>query len=502
MADPNKIYNDSFTPQEVERHTDLFESGFDEQTVIRTKNAKRTRGRADADSPFVNATRGRPLTPSAAQPASYLFTYSRVLMGPPPAKKAPHARAFGNGGGRRVHEPKLEESSFDVSLSESEAATNDVEAAFREGMRKIDAGKKSLSKKINSCDAVASKEIVEDGGTPAQRPIEYLSLAQASREHARKNVASLILEEDDLCNSSCDELEEKFRLEEEEERASKRRSSAKRPRKRATQTSFAPESIDVSAGGGASCSSNVTRDNESEDDDEDEKMNPGTSETFAQMRGEKRKRASASCGGDGDGGDGHTHGGGTQPGRNTRSALNCFLCRYGNRRYDANNKADMTKLLETLEEGIGHSDPVALAKTVHKQYMSTIFANGRMTGGRPLIWRTSSVLEHILYHENDPRFVLWLHIINTRRMIECCANTAFARDPTSGAVVPTRNAEIMLKHESQLMKLYSMKPETLNFFAPSSHANLARANRRVEGVVVRRQPRYYAQSVSANIGPQ
>ena len=155
----------------------------------------------------------------------------------------------------------------------------------------------------------------------------------------------------------------------------------------------------------------------------------------------------------------------------------------------------MIALLDLLESNVGHCDPVALAKMVHKQYMSTIWLNGRLSGSPMPIWRTWSVLEHILFHECDPRYVSWLAIMDLRRAMASCATTAFVRDPSSGAMMPTKSLELHMKMQKQLMELYKVQPEKMILHAPTSQVNLAKANRRVSGVVVRKEPKHYAHTV-------
>lgn len=154
----------------------------------------------------------------------------------------------------------------------------------------------------------------------------------------------------------------------------------------------------------------------------------------------------------------------------------------------------MNELRDVLESGIGHKDVVALAKTVHKQYMNTIWVNG---GGNVPLWRTKHVLEHILYHDNDPRIYQWLALNSTKRLMEIVEDTVLARDPVSGAVMPTNNMGWLLKLREEARKLYKEPPETMNFYLPAAKIDINKANKRVEGVVWRRGPRHYAHREAA-----
>ena len=179
--------------------------------------------------------------------------------------------------------------------------------------------------------------------------------------------------------------------------------------------------------------------------------------------------------------------------------MKCFLCRYGHREYDTVSRPQVVQLCELLERGVGHSDPATLARTVHLKYMNSIFRDGRLDGQRLPVWRTKHVLEHILYHENDPSYVLWLMIIDTRRTIDCLSATPFIKHPVNGALMPTKNLELKMKFEEHLMKLYQKQPETMNFHQPAAHIDLARNNRRIEGITQKRKPKHYAHTVVAEV---
>lgn len=172
--------------------------------------------------------------------------------------------------------------------------------------------------------------------------------------------------------------------------------------------------------------------------------------------------------------------------------MNCFLCRYGNREYDAVSKEDMKKLLAEIDRGIGRVSPAALAKTIHLQYMETIYTEGRSTGTHLPVWRTRSVLEHFLYHDHDPRIVAWLSIIDCRRTIDCLAATSFVRDPNSGQVVPTKNCELKMKQESHLWNIYKMPLDKLNFFSQTAQIDLSKNNKRIDGCYAKPGPQHFA----------
>jgi len=485
------VYHSQFGAGQRERHDRQFENGIrDDELVIRTSGAQRSTARMPTRTPF----------PSFAAPSVPIASFSFIFPGP--GTKAVPKRRRKKPAATTTRTSRQPREEHDVTLSSSSRERDDDDddgdADFRE-MGSHEALRRSVGKFTrsrarraagNDEAEVQSREVVEDGGVPAAPPPQFVSLREASRVMSAKSFESMINEFEENYVSSCDELER--RLEEEDQRA-RSVGTVNRPR-RSVPGNVAPESLDsVSVSGAGSVDRRKRSRCHDEDDDEDDDMFYDHDASINSRRAPRRKPDGGESGG-GSGGAG----GGDKPrrgsGRNAMSSLNCFLCRYGNKKYDSVNRQHVLDLYETIEQGIGHKDPVTLSRVVHLQFMRTIWTESRLGGNKGVpIWHTIDVLDHLLNHDQDPRIWIWLAIVDTKRAIECCSQQAFMRDPASGLIVPNlRASETRMKLEAHLIKLYSLDSEHMNFFQPSAQIDLGRANRRVEGVTLQKKRKHYA----------
>jgi len=177
--------------------------------------------------------------------------------------------------------------------------------------------------------------------------------------------------------------------------------------------------------------------------------------------------------------------------------MHCFFCRNGNARYDAVNRVEMADLRELYHQGIGHSNPLALAKQVHMAYMRNLYKDSQFSGGTLRVWRTYEVLQHILEHDQDPRVKIWLMLIDANQSLACVKRIENVRDPASGEMIPTRHADAKRKWQEHVLRLYSATPETMNFYEASAPVDLGKANARIKGLVARAEKRHYGHTPQA-----
>lgn len=495
MADD--VYRNSFGPEEIERQDREFEHGIgdDELTTIKTPGSKRS----EHFLKFGNLQSNHVKIPLAT------FSFMASAMKKQKTKKNTSSKAGPKSSASRFDDPEYEPV---LSNDDDDDGENDAEEKFTRCFNNAQKHSRNMRPRNNANEVeVASKEVVADGGV---KPLTFVSLNEASKQQAQVTVKQMLQDDPAVCDTSCDELEEYV---------AKKDAEAKLRRRKERREYFsgnkgaAPESFDDQT---FSCSENSksrrrhqhyhtkrSRSEKDDDDDEDDEMYYSTDNKFSESHSKKKRRQSShrsdnghlpelsemSSGG---GSNKKTPSSAARPGRPTSSEMNCFLCRYGNREFDAVSKEDMRKLLAEIERGIGHTSPAALAKTIHLQYMETIFTDGRGSGTQMPVWRTRSVLEHLLFHDNDPRITLWLNIIDCRRTIDCLSAVPFVRDPATGQIVPTKNCELKMKHEAHLWNLYKTPIDKMNFFSPTAQIDLSKNNKRVDGVFEKRGPRHFA----------
>lgn len=538
MSDLNDIYRNEFSAEEVARQEREFEHGIGhkneefaldandplarrehQMTLIKTPGANNRREKNIYDTSFKQSVVAVPL-------ASFTFSVNGGRQKKKPkkqsaAKKSKKATDSDYAPSSPDNAARADDDDDDDEVVFGDAQDNE-EAALRQGMKSVARNERLLRSMVaKTTQDVVSKEVVADGGAGEQPvQVKFVSLREATKRQAERNYSSFLKESDDLCYSSCEELE-KLLIEDEQRRRERHESY------RAKKTDVARESFDDASFSNAtsqSSTSSYRRKRHRDDDDDDDDMYYSTSESVSSHRHreeneERRSRdhyktpslthsGSESNNGERNNCTALSKGGGSGPpnknggqiaGRKFSSTTECFLCRRGDKKYDSVSRKDMQDLLNLLEQGVGHTDPIELAKMVHKQYMSSIYQDGRLGGIDVPLWRTKSVLEHILYHENDPRYVLWLSIVNSRRIIDILSETSLVEHPQNGQIVPTKNIELRQKEEAHLLNLYRQKPEAMVFHNSSTQIDLGKNNKRVHGIVQKTQKRHYAYTEVAEL---
>lgn len=530
MADPNDVYRNQFNNDQLNRFDDEFERGIrddDNHDNDINHHHSQTKNMLVIKTPGVQKRGAAEFTkPIFGDNFPKIFSFSMnttTRINDPPLRRPPRTASA-----TRKKKKSARDSDFAISNTEEDDGVADnteprMPFSRPQRQRNVD---------------VASKEVIEDGGAAAAPPMKFVSVNSASRSQSRRNVDMLIEENNDLCDSSCDELERRIaELDEEEDRKNRNlfmsQYVASKKSGRVPRDGVAPESMEeLSVSGAGSTEKRRKRPHVCSDDDEndDEDMYYSASDRISSNVPKKRykgpddssskqssphrsanhatsnsahkaRRTFAGGGGDDDddGANSKVKQRDYRPGRSVSSSMNCFLCRHGDRHTDSVSRHDMVKLLKMLDDGVGHSDPVCLARTVHLQYMNTIFKDGRLGGHRPPVWRTKHVLEHILYHDDDPRYFVWLSIMRAKRNIDCLSETSYIEHPVNKANVPSKSLELQMKAEDHLLKLYNCQPEKMNFYNASAQIDLGKNNRRVRGLTQKRAPKHYAHSYVAEV---
>jgi len=147
----------------------------------------------------------------------------------------------------------------------------------------------------------------------------------------------------------------------------------------------------------------------------------------------------------------------------------CFLCSHTNRTYDAVYAKDVHQCIELLEKGIGHSDYKFLARQVHLYFKHHIYIPMRRAGKRIHIWRSRSILEHIMLHEQEPRIFLSRRIKSLSTVLDTMDNMLYYVHPETGKRVPHHaNMKAWCDQQKLLMQFYKLDATSLNFYDPSA----------------------------------
>ena len=144
----------------------------------------------------------------------------------------------------------------------------------------------------------------------------------------------------------------------------------------------------------------------------------------------------------------------------------CFMCIFGNRRYDKVSSPKANKLAELYEQNFGAITNKALAAIMYKYYFWEIYQHGLETGKRYPKWSAKGVFTHITVHmAQEPRVWISLEIENLQRLIRLMDQFILVENPKTGVrsleprLLMARNRAV-----SQLLQLYKTNAKTCHGF--------------------------------------
>jgi hypothetical protein len=114
----------------------------------------------------------------------------------------------------------------------------------------------------------------------------------------------------------------------------------------------------------------------------------------------------------------------------------CVKCTYGNRQYDEIFAKPLQECFALLEREIGRSDPRAIAKMVHKHYKHEIFLKMAALGKAVPMWRTRTIYEHLMQHDNEPRIRVWRQLRIIDKLQNVLVDETHTVDKETGEVKP------------------------------------------------------------------
>ena len=160
---------------------------------------------------------------------------------------------------------------------------------------------------------------------------------------------------------------------------------------------------------------------------------------------------------------GAARGGGPRPTGELPGWMHCFRCRYGDKRYDAANAPKVQELWRLMAEGVGHTNTVALAKTLHLFFKHEIYLPMRRAGKRIPMWRTRHVLEHLRYHEQEPHLWIAESILQAKKLQYLAAQSVFQVGKDGKVRPQAAMFKVWEAMTKTLVSLYGAKPREMNF---------------------------------------
>lgn len=109
----------------------------------------------------------------------------------------------------------------------------------------------------------------------------------------------------------------------------------------------------------------------------------------------------------------------------------CFGCRYvGEANGPALQHEELKHVFETWKEGVGRTDPIALAVEVHELYEGVrAKVNASKHRGRDLLpeWKAATILKHFRDHNTDPQMQRWLQVDRVQKVMRLIENESMVK---------------------------------------------------------------------------
>lgn len=147
----------------------------------------------------------------------------------------------------------------------------------------------------------------------------------------------------------------------------------------------------------------------------------------------------------------------------------CFFCGYGDAAHDALNAREIAKIHNILNSQCGECDDEAIAQQVYEYY------RGIWQPGMPR-FTPEAVLEHIQYHTLAAKQFL-ARKIRTFEDISFGLEQLLFKGPPESRRHDKDTLTGLIQLNKQLVRLYTLKPESMNFNMGASSEDVARLGR-------------------------
>ena len=163
---------------------------------------------------------------------------------------------------------------------------------------------------------------------------------------------------------------------------------------------------------------------------------------------------------------------------------NCFGCIYiGERVKVTVPEEKFLELITLIRECVARSDPVTLAKYVHKRYtaLQKDVNDNLLDGNEPLPdWSQSMILNHIRNHNTDAEIQTWLRLTEIQELMQVALKASVEIDQETGHI---RINTQQNKAYQDLLKLYcqvaKLDLSKMIFMSNGDHINMDNARQEI-----------------------
>lgn len=152
----------------------------------------------------------------------------------------------------------------------------------------------------------------------------------------------------------------------------------------------------------------------------------------------------------------------------------CFGCMWKSARQEntAISVNRMNKCIAMIEQNYGTIDNRYLAKLVHKYFKHKIYLPKE---GKVPMWRTRTIQDHIEKHTLEPRIFVGESIRNLKKFMAAIGNMTFTEQVNEAGethTIPQKdNIKLYLDIHKRIAEMYKINPKEMNFFRPDCAIN-------------------------------
>lgn len=153
----------------------------------------------------------------------------------------------------------------------------------------------------------------------------------------------------------------------------------------------------------------------------------------------------------------------------------CFGCRYvGENKGPAMQHERIKEVFDLIRDGMGKTDPMALALEVHVLYteIATKVNASRNRGVDPLPpWEPATILAHFRHHNTDPQMQLWLRIDRLQKLMKLMEEESLIKinRKTGKRTIDKDQAQIYDRTIQRWERLMGKDPSKMMYYDEDSH---------------------------------
>lgn len=162
--------------------------------------------------------------------------------------------------------------------------------------------------------------------------------------------------------------------------------------------------------------------------------------------------------------------------------VECFACSFGEfGEAEAMAYGDFVKLRRMLETGVSRVAPVNLVQAIARRYAKIrdkVNSKFLRVGKRPLPeWNEATILEHLRYHNVEPKLQTWLQIDELQEIRKVAANACIVRNSDTGELyVDEKQFKIYAETIKLSETLYKSDVSKKLFYSADTHMDTKAAS--------------------------